>query len=77
MINCDFKVDLFGHRMTEVFKGFGRGMAQWLWDLRQGIRRLSLPTSEPASSVFSANVFRNSLSRVGIFRRSLISGVGR
>ena len=25
MINCDFKVDLFGHRITEVFKGFGRG----------------------------------------------------
>ena len=37
MINCDFKVDLFGRRMTEVFKGFGRGMAQWLWDLRQGV----------------------------------------
>jgi hypothetical protein len=35
MINWDFKVDLFGHRMTEVFKGFGRGMAQ-LWDLGQG-----------------------------------------
>jgi hypothetical protein len=24
--------------MTEVSKGFGRGTAQWLWDLRQGIR---------------------------------------
>ena len=24
MINCDFKVDLFGHRMIEVLKGFGR-----------------------------------------------------
>ena len=36
MINCDFKVDLFGHRMIDVLKGFGRGMAQWLWDLRQG-----------------------------------------
>jgi hypothetical protein len=24
--------------MTEVFKGFSRGMAQWLWNLRQGIR---------------------------------------
>jgi hypothetical protein len=37
MSYCDFKVDLFGgHRMTEVFKGFGQGMAQWLWDLREG-----------------------------------------
>jgi hypothetical protein len=26
MSYCDFKVDLFGgHRMTEVFRGFGRG----------------------------------------------------
>jgi hypothetical protein len=36
MINCDFNVDLFGHRITKLFKSFGRGMAQWLWDLRQG-----------------------------------------
>ena len=34
MSYCDFKVDLFGRGMTEVFKGFGWGMAQWLWDLR-------------------------------------------
>ena len=36
MINCDFNVDLFGHRITKLFKSFGRGMAQWLLDLRQG-----------------------------------------
>jgi hypothetical protein len=55
MINCDFKVDLFGHRMTEVFKGFGRGGAVAVGSATRGSDRLSLPASEPASSASTAN----------------------
>jgi hypothetical protein len=63
MINCDFKEDLFGRRITEVFKGFGRDMAQWLWHPRQAD-----PTVEPAGERtrelrFHSKSFQESLTR--------------